>query len=62
MKPRVHRITWISTSTGDAFPRWHVDFVDSCGCATDEDFATFGSALRFAHHVANGGSRWEFIA
>lgn len=62
MKPRVHQVMWFGVSDGRQCPRWHVEFEDSCGCMEDEDFGTFETALRFAHHIAGGGDRWGFVA
>jgi hypothetical protein len=62
MRPRIHSAVWTNLSTGEEERRWHVDFIDTCGCDEQEDFATHDEALRFARHVAAGGSRWEFVA
>jgi hypothetical protein len=62
MKPRIHSAVWTNLMTDEDERRWHVNFTDGCGCDEEEDFPTFASALRFALHVAAGGSRWEFAA
>lgn len=60
-KPRVYSLLWRRIPAGGATRRWHVDFQGSCGCTEEADFATFSTALRFARHIALGGSRWEFV-
>ena len=60
--PFIHGI--LSWPVGDEDSKrrlWAVDFEDSCGCAETEYLPTWQSAFRFAWHLANGGSRWEFV-
>lgn len=62
LKPRVFSQNWTNVSTGEVTKGWAVEFEDSCGCPEYQWFTTFHNALRFAHHVVLGGSRWEFVA
>lgn len=61
MKPQIRSLVWTDIPSRKKTRRWHVFFEDGCGCIEEEDFPTFAMALRFAHHMAGGGSRWEFI-
>lgn len=62
MKPRVFSEVWWTLSSRKPLRRvWLVRFTDSCGCDYTEDFDTHATALRFALHLAGGGSRWEFV-
>lgn len=61
MKPHVSSAIERNLSTGETRRLWCVTF-DDAGCVDVEYFGRFMSALRFAYHVAMGGSRWEFVA
>ena len=62
MKQRVFSLVWTNIVTDVEERRWHVAFTDRCGCREEEDFPTFRAAVRFALHVALGGSRWDVVA
>lgn len=62
MKPRVRSLmTYPAGSPHLAQREWSVEFDDGCG-PEEEYFTRFTTALRFAYHLAMGGSRWEFVA
>lgn len=61
MKTRVESQVWRDIGSGESSRRWHVFFEDGCGCE-EEQFKSFRVAIRFAYHLAMGGSRWEFVA
>lgn len=61
MKPRVFSEVWWTLPERTSRRVWQVAFTDSCGCDYTEDFDTHATALRFALHIAGGGSRWEFV-
>lgn len=64
MKPKVFSQMWQRLPRVEHEPRrvWLVAFTDTCGCDYEEDFPSHATALRFARHLALGGSRWEFTA